>query len=56
MTTATTSQPAVPWTAGAATGALPETTPQQLEKALADLEAAKTKWVSVGIADRIRFR
>jgi acyl-CoA reductase-like NAD-dependent aldehyde dehydrogenase len=45
----------VPWSAGATQGSHPETKTQDLDRAVADLVAAKDRWAETGIADRIRL-
>src|SRR6516162_4619765 len=50
---ATTTGTAVPWTA--ARGTRPDTPRDQLDKAIADLVAAKQRWVETKIGDRARL-
>lgn len=45
----------VPWTAGQMQGARPDTPQGELDKAIADLRAAKDKWVALPVRDRIRI-
>src|SRR4051794_40810109 len=54
MTTQT-AAPTYEWTASAATGSIPETQTADLDKALAELQASKQKWIQVPIGDRVRL-